>query len=363
MQKNKKSGHDLADLRNLINEIDGRLIKSINERLLLAKEIGAIKAQNGSHVLDLARENEIIKRLTALNKGPLPANALETIIKEIFAASREIQNPQKITFLGPEATYTHIAAMKFFGRCTSFYPQPTIREIFNEVEKGTYDYGVVPVENSIEGSVNYTLDLFSDTDLKICGEKYQNISHDLLSKSGSMKDIRAVYSHPQAFAQCRMWLQKNLPDAELLDCSSTAYAAEKVSAMPEAAAIASNEAAQIYKLKLVASKIEDSSRNTTRFLIIGKNNTRSTGNDKTSLMFVASHVPGSLYKVLSPIAEKGINMVKLESRPAKNENWQYIFFVDIKGHMEDPGIKETVDKVRGLCMYLKWLGSYPMEEL
>jgi chorismate mutase/prephenate dehydratase len=215
------------------------------------------------------------------------------------------------------------------------------------------------VENTIEGAVTYTLDLFSESNLKICAEIYQTISHDLLSKTGSIEDIRVIYSHPQAFAQCRRWLRQNLPKCVLADCSSTAEAARRASEEAGVAAIASREAAKLYKLEIVSSKIEDMSRNITRFLVIGKNEIRPTGRDKTSLMFVTSHVPGALYRVLQPIAEAGINMVKLESRPSRNENWSYMFFVDLEGHIADAQVKGTVEKMKSLCQFLRWLGSYP----
>ncbi len=231
-----------------------------------------------------------------------------------------------------------------------------------EVEKGTFYYGVVPVENSIEGAVNYTLDLFFESDLKICAEIYYAISHDLLSKTGTLENVKVIYSHPQAFAQCRHWLKKNLPAAALIECSSTAEAARQSSRESGAAAISSREAADSYKLEVLASRIEDVSRNVTRFLVIGRDEVDRTGRDKTSIMFVTAHVPGALYKVLQPIAEANINMVKLESRPTKHENWNYFFFVDLEGHIKDSIVNATVTKMKKLCFYLKLLGSYPRVE-
>ena len=357
--KNDDSNLKISSLRNSINDIDDNILNLINKRLLLAKEIGQIKELNNEPILDIARETTIIKRLSSLNKGPLSNNALHNIFTEIIAASREIQKPQIVTYLGPEATFTHIAAIKHFGHSISLVPQPSIRDIFSEVEKGACDYGVTPVENSIEGTVNYTVDLFYDSDLKICAEIYLAISHDLLSAKDSLDNIKVIYSHPHAFAQCRRWLRKNLPECILEECSSTALAAQKASEKPGSAAIASREAAHIYNLQVTASKIEDFSRNITRFLVIGKDEIRRTGCDKTSIMFVTSHVPGALYRVLQPIAEAGINMVKLESRPTKHENWSYFFFVDIEGHIEDNIVKETITEMKNLCLYLKCLGSYP----
>lgn len=349
----------IEQLRRSINEIDESVLKQINDRMLIAKEIGNIKKEKGSYVYDKHREKQIMERLTHLNSGPLKNQALHQIFSDIISASKEIQRPTRITYLGPEATFTHIAAMELFGHSATFIPQPGIRDIFLEVSKGSCNYGVVPVENSIEGAINHTLDLFFESELKICAEKYLNITHALLSRSSHVDDIKLIYSHPQAFAQCRTWIRKNLPDAELSECSSTAHAAQKAFDEPEAAAIANSEAAHIYGLQEIASKIEDHSNNITRFLLIGKDEAKPTGCDKTSIMFVISHVPGALYKILEPIAEAGINMSKMESRPTKHENWSYFFFVDFDGHIQDEKIKQTIERMKPYCMYLKWLGSYP----
>lgn len=350
---------DIDAFRRQIDAIDERILSLINERLRLAKGIGALKGLRKGQILDSARESEIVKRLFELNKGPIGNEAIQIIFTEIFGTSREIQQPQRVSFLGPEATFTHLAARGFFGRSSTFIPQASIRDVFEAVEKDTSNFGVVPVENSIEGAVNFTLDLFYESELKICAEKYLTISHDLLSMAGSLKDIEVIYSHPQAFAQCRNWLRKYLPDAQLKECSSTADAAQKALYDKSSAAIASSEAAQMYALPVMAAKIEDFTRNITRFLLIGKKGARPTGKDKTSLMFVTAHAPGALYKVLTPIAENGLNMVKLESRPSRHENWSYCFFLDLEGHMDVPAVKETVEVMRGLCLFLKVLGSYP----
>jgi chorismate mutase / prephenate dehydratase len=350
---------DIDALRRQIDAIDEKILSLINERLLLAKGIGALKGLRKGQILDSARESEIVKRLFALNEGPISNEAIQIIFTEIFGTSREMQQPQRVSYLGPEATFTHLAARGFFGRSSSFIPQASIRDVFEAVEKDICNYGVVPVENSIEGAVNHTLDLFYESELKICAEKYLTISHDLLSMAGSLKDVKVIYSHPQAFAQCRKWLQKYLPDALLKECSSTADAAKKALEDVGAAAIASSEAAQMYNLQVLASKIEDFARNITRFLLIGKKGARPTGKDKTSLLFVTAHAPGALYKVLTPIAVNGLNMVKLESRPSRHENWSYCFFLDLEGHLDTPAVKETVEVMRGLCLFLKVLGSYP----
>jgi chorismate mutase/prephenate dehydratase len=357
-----QDGPDKSDLdafRRQIDAIDEKILSLINERLRLAKGIGVLKGVRKGQILDSARESEIVKRLFTLNEGPISNEAIQIIFTEIFGTSREMQQPQSVSYLGPEATFTHLAARGFFGRSSAFIPQASIRDVFEAVEKDSCNFGVVPVENSIEGAVNHTLDLFYESELKICAEKYLTISHDLLSMAGSLKDIEVIYSHPQAFAQCRKWLRKYLPDAQLKECSSTADAAKKAMDDSRAAAIAGSEAAQMYNLQVMASKIEDFARNITRFLLIGKKGARPTGKDKTSLMFVTAHAPGALYKVLTPIADNGLNMVKLESRPSRHENWSYCFFLDLEGHLDTPVVKETVDVMRGLCLFLKVLGSYP----
>ena len=347
-------------LRRSIDEIDEKILDLINKRLLFGKEIGNIKRKNNEQVTDKARETAILKRLKDLNKGHLRNDTLDHIFTQIISESREIQQPEKISYLGPEATFTHIAAINNFGQNVTFVPQPAIYDVFSEVEKGICVYGVVPVENSNEGSVNNTLDLFFGSDLKICAEIYLIVSHDLLSNTKRLDEIKVIYSHPQAFAQCRNWIRKNLPKADLEECSSTAHAAKKAAKMTGSAAIAGREAAHLYKLEVTASRIEDNARNTTRFLVIGRDKTSKTGNDKTSIMFATAHIPGALYKALEPMDDAGINMVKLESRPAKHENWSYFFFVDFEGHLEDPIVNETITKMKNLCLHLKHLGSYPM---
>ena len=359
-----KSGSPAASrridaLRKKIDDIDGRILGMINRRLKLAEEIGRVKSRTGNQVIDSARELLLLRNLAEINPGPLTNTALRHIYTEIIAAARAIQKPQQVAYLGPEATFTHIAAMNHFGRAVEFSPQASIPDVFNSVEKRSFNYGVVPVENSIEGAVNYTLDLFFESDLKICAEIYYAISHDLLSKTASLKDITRIYSHPHAFAQCRQWLRQNLPDTDLVECSSTAEAAQRASREAGTAAISSREAADFYKLKVVAPGIEDLSRNITRFLVIGREAVGRTARDKTSIMFVTAHVPGALYRVLQPLAEADINMLKLESRPTKHENWHYFFFVDVEGHIKDPLVSGTIAKMKNLCFFLKILGSYP----
>ena len=360
-ENNTKSSKDsrILEKRKAIDEIDLKILELINQRLLHAREIGRVKDEKDGQVLDNQREIEIRNRLISLNKGPVRNDTIIQIFRDIISESREIQRPQKVSYLGPEATFTHIAAMNYFGRPPSFLPQTSIRDVFTEVEKGTSEYGVVPAENSIEGAVNHTLDLFFESDLKICAEIYLSISHDLLSSTGDLNKIKKIYSHPQAFGQCRKWLRRYLPGISLEECTSTARAAQKASEEEGAAAIASSAAAQIYKLFVVEPGIQDFAHNVTRFLVIGNDETHKTGKDKTSIMFATAHAPGVLCKALEPIAGAEINMVKLESRPTKHENWNYFFFIDLEGHMEDPKVKDTFSHMQKICQYLKCLGSYP----
>jgi len=349
----------ISELRLSINEIDESILNLINKRLLIAKEIGAVKKEKGSFVYDKSRENQVMQRLNAINKGPFKRQALHQIFTDIISACREIQTPTKISYLGPEVTFTHIAAMELFGHSSTFIPQTGIRDVFIDVSKGKCDYGVVPVENSIEGAINHTLDLFFESDLKICAEKYLNISHAVLSRSSSIDDIDVIYSHRQALAQCRGWIRKNLPNAVLVETNSTAHAALKAAKEEKTAAIANSDAAHIYGLQILETNIEDHSNNITRFLLIGNDEPSPTGCDRTSIMFVISHVPGALFKILEPIAESGINMSKMESRPTKHENWSYFFFVDFDGHIADEKIKHTIERMKPYCKYIKLLGSYP----
>lgn len=363
----KKTENEKAVSQEVINRIDASILALLNERLELIKQSHSSGdlgegAQADDWILNKAEEDAAIKQLAVANEGLLDDEALRRIFVEIMAAGRKVAEPKTVSYFGPEGTFTHRAARNYFDASDHFSPQPSIRDVFEEVEKGACRYGVVPVENSIEGPVNPTLDLFLESGLNICAENYLLISHDLLSKSGKLEDIRVIYSHPQPFAQCRGWLKKHLPDVELVECGSTTQAAQRALGEADSAAIASNEAARLYGLEVVAPKIQDFVRNTTRFLIIGKDKIRPTGRDKTSLMFVTNHVPGALFKVLEPIARGGLNMLKLESRPAKYENWNYVFFVDVEGHVEDAAIRNTLAEMKGVCQFIKILGAYPMAQ-
>lgn len=349
----------LIPLREEIDKIDARILELINRRLEIGQQVGAVKKKEGGQILDRTRERMVIENLFKINQGPADPELIQYIFNVIITATREIQKPKTIAFLGPRASYTHIAALNHFKHSGSFKEQPSLFDVFREVERSDSHCGVVPVENSIEGAVNYTLDLFSEFDLNICAEHYEPISHDLLSITGEVDDVKTIYSHPQAIAQCKGWLRKHFPNVEVLETSSTSRAAQMASEDESVAAISSQKAAHIYELLPVASKIEDRGGNITRFLVIGKENPEPTGRDKTSIMFATSHTPGALFRALAPVDKSGLNMVKLESRPTRHHNWSYYFFMDIEGHIKDEKVAKTVDEIRASTLTLKVLGAYP----
>lgn len=349
----------LEQLRHTIDEIDERILELLNQRASTVIAVGRLKSRERRDFYAPGREREIYERLTARNKGPFPNEALRSVFREIMSASLALETPIKVAFLGPKATFTHMAAMQQFGLSAELAPQKSIPAVFEEVEKGRAQYGVVPVENSTEGMVSHTLDMFMESDLKIIAEVLLEVSHDLLSRTGRIEDIKKIYSHPQAIAQCRKWLDDNLPNVPVVDVASTALAAQIVSEDYTAAAIAGESAASHYDLKVVKKRIEDQVNNFTRFLVIGKKFADKSGNDKTSLMFSVKDEPGILYRMLEPFAKRGINLTKIESRPLKKKAWEYIFFLDLNGHISDPEVEEAVRDLRECCRFVKVLGSYP----
>ena len=353
---------ELAALRQEIDSVDEQMVNLLNKRIEIAQRIGRVKKDKGLSVVDFSRERAVLSRVASLNNGPLPQDTLRLVYAEVMAAARKIQKPVKVAYFGPEATFTHLAATRHFGQTTSFVPQVSIADVFDEVEKSKCEYGVVPVENSIEGAVNHTLDLLYSADALILAEIYTPIVHELMSKGAKIEDIKRVYSHPQPLAQCRAWLRRHLPNAELIEAASTSEAARLAVKEPGTAAIASSLAAVVYDLDVLASHIQDATHNATRFLVIGKDKVSPTGNDKTSILFATAHVPGALYHALQPISESGINMVKLESRPSKSASWHYLFYVDLVGHIEDEIVKGVLEKMQPYCAFIKWLGSYPISE-
>ena len=351
----------LGKLRKKVDSIDQKLISLLNLRAAVTKNIGRIKISAGKSIYVPEREVQVLNRISNLNKGPLKKGALEAIYREVMSASLALEKPLKIAYLGPQASFTHLAAMKKFGSQISYTACNSIADIFLEVEKGGSDYGVVPIENSIEGAVSHTLDVFVDSDLKICSQVILEITHNLLANCPKNK-IKTVYSNPYVFGQCRVWLQKNLPNAHLVDVSSTTRAAEMAKKEKNTAAIASLLASKVYGLRVLAEGIQDSSHNITRFLVVGMNVAERTGKDKTSLFFSIKDKVGALYEMLLPFRKYKVNLTKIESRPSKKKAWEYYFFIDILGHQEDVLIKKALKELERKCSYLKILGSYPIGE-
>jgi chorismate mutase/prephenate dehydratase len=352
----------LTSLRKEIDKIDSQILELLNERTEVVLKVKETKQDKSLSLHSPAREREILTRLTGLNKGAFPNDVLKTIYREILSASLSMQKPLVIAYLGPAGTFTHLAAKRQFGHSTEYLPVGNIRAVFEAVSRGNARYGVVPIENSTEGVVNYTLDMFIDSDLKISSEIMLQVSHNLLSKTGRKSDVKKIYSHPQASAQCRGWLNENFPGVPVVVDLSTAAAAKRLSIDPSAAAVASELAAHVYNLKFVQKGIEDYKRNYTRFLIIARESSPKTGKDKTSIMFSVKDRPGALYVILRHFARHKLNLTKIESRPSRRKAWEYIFFVDMEAHIEDRGVKKVIDKVKKECLYFKVLGSYPSAE-
>jgi chorismate mutase/prephenate dehydratase len=355
----QKTTHTIEELRSSIDSIDDRIVDLLNERSQVVLEVGRLKSGNNLQFHVPGRERQIYERLLNNNPGPFPNDALRSIYREVISACLALESPMKVAFLGPKATFSHLATMQQFGLSAELVPQKSIPAVFEEVEKGKALYGVVPVENSTEGVISHTLDMFVESSLKITAEILLEVHHDLLSRTGRMEDIKKVYSHPQPLAQCRQWLDENLPGIPVVDVASTATAAQIVSDDYTAAAIASELAASLYDLKVVRSRIEDQVNNFTRFLVISRTATERSGNDKTSVLFSVKDEPGILCRMLEPFAKRGINLSKIESRPFKKKAWEYIFFLDLFGHVSDPDVAVALEELKGCCQFLKVLGSYP----
>jgi chorismate mutase/prephenate dehydratase len=353
----------LKKQRDRIDAIDRELLKLLQERMSVAEEIGRQKAKVARQPLDKKREQEVIENILRMNNGRFDPDGLRVIYGEIISACRNVQRPARIAFLGPETTFTHMAATHYFGHAPEFVPERNITDVFEECERRRVDYGVVPIENSVEGTVALTLDGLHDYKVKVCGEIYMPVSHDLINQSGRTDTVRRVLSHPHALAQCRIWLKEHLPAVTTEEVVSTAQAARWAAVDSSVAAVASPLAARTYNLHVAARHIEDFAGNTTRFLVLGHHSPPPSGNDKTSLILSLEDRPGSLFKLLEPLARRGINLTKIQSRPVKDEPWRYLFYVDIAGHMEDEDVREGVDSIRKGCTFLEWLGSYPMGKM
>lgn len=349
----------IKDLRQRIDVLDSQIIHLLNERAEIVMEVGKAKGEGKASFYDPDREEEILKRLTTQSSGPFPKRAIASVFGEIISACRSLENGLTVVYLGPPASHTHQACVKHFGNSIEAISREDIRDIFESVEKEKADFGVVPIENSIEGIVGQTLDMFVESKVQIWGEISVKISHDLLSISGKRKEIRKIVSHPLALAQCKEWLRKNFPHVEMVETGSTAKAAQIAVEDKTVAAVASSLAGQLYGLKVIESSIEDHIQNYTRFLILSRQSRGKTGKDKTSVLFSIPHSPGSLFRVLKPFDERKINLTKIESRPVKNKPWDYIFFLDFEGHIEDAPIHDLLEEMEDQVLFMKFLGSYP----
>ena len=370
---NKKSGTEikidpatLKVLRQRIDAIDQQILELLKERLLCAQDIGRQKSLDSRAKWDPERERQIFDRLRQLNGGKFPERPLISIFREIITTCRleqqQAQGSVDVGYLGPEGTFSNLAAVKRFGHLAHLLPLPTIDEIFHAVAHQRIRFGIVPVENSIEGSIALSLDSFKTYNVKILSEINLPITLNLVNYSGNLEDIKQVISHPQPLAQCQGWLRKHLPDTPTHPVDSTGAAADQAQKDHSLAAVASDLAIKTYDLQVVARGIEDYRDNITRFLVIGDNSPPRSGRDKTSLLLTLVDRPGALYHILNILAERNINLTKIESRPVKGEAGRYMFFIDLIGHLDDPEIKEACERLRETCASFKWLGSYPRVE-
>lgn len=352
---------NLSDHRKAIDKLDERILELLNERTQHVLAIGEIKLKAGEEIYAPHRELAVLQRLARLNKGPISSESVKAIYREIMSSALSLEKSMTIAYFGPEATFTHQAAIRRFGSSLRYSPQKTISDVFAEVSRNRADYGVVPVENSTEGVVTHTLDMLVDSDLQIVSQIVMPIQQCLLSNT-PRRSIKKVFSHPQALAQCRAWLQTNLPNVEVIETSSTTRAAELAAQETSSAAIASSLAADRYQLRILEADIQDNTANITRFLVLGRQCSPATGHDRTSIVFSIAHQVGALHNALAPFRRYKINMTKIESRPNKRKAWEYFFFVDCDGHIHDRKLTRALEDLAKYCKFLKVLGSYPNAE-
>ncbi len=351
----------LQGIRQKIDETDLQIQNLLNKRVAMAQEVAKIKIANGEQTdfYRPDREAMVLRQVIERNEGPLDEKEMARIFREIMSACLAAEKPLQVAYLGPEGSFTQAAALKQFGGAIELQAKATIADVFHAVEVGSANYGVVPVENSTEGMVSHTLDRFIDSSLKINGEVSLRIHHCLLSKATKLANITTVYAHPQALAQCRHWLTDFLPNSELISVSSNSEAAKKVVEDSNIAAIAADRAAEIYGLSILASNIEDEADNTTRFIVIGMQDVGPSGVDKTALLVSTKNKPGALQTILQPLAEQGISMTRIESRPSRQGMWEYVFFIDIEGHSEDKAVADALSILEKESAMCRVLGSYP----
>lgn len=349
---------NISQLRKKIDVLDARIVSLLNDRAAITLAIGRDKIKNKKPIYAPDREKDVLQRVKKLNAGPIKNEAVEAIYREIMSASLSLEQPLRIAYMGPEATFSHLASLKRFGSSVAHVACDNVAEVFSKVEGKDCDYGVVPIENSIEGVVTHTMDLLAESDLKICSQVLLDVTHHLMSQ-GHWGEVKEVYSHPQILGQCRQWLLKNMPKAHLIAVVSSTKAAQIVARKENAACIASRVAASLYGLKILNKNIQDSAHNITRFLVIADFDVPPTGSDRTSLVFSIKDKVGALHAMLTPFSRNKINLTKIESRPSKKKAWDYYFFVDCEGHQNDPRVHRALNQLEGMCKFLKILGSYP----
>ena len=350
---------EMSTLREGIDAVDEEIVRLLDRRAWLAKRIGEIKHERGLAAYAPARERAVLDRVAALSEGDFPKRGLEAVFREIISCSISLEARLKVAYLGPEATFTHEAALRSFGTSVELEPQTTVAEVFARVERGEVAHGVVPVENSMEGAVTHTLDEMMDSPLKICGEVYLPVSQNLISAEPSLDRLEVVCSHPMALAQAAGWLRRELPGARVEEVESTAEAARRAAVEPGVAAVGSALAAGAHGLEVLAANIQEARANTTRFIVLGRAWAARTGKDKTSVLFSVKDRPGVLKDALSAFSEEGINLTRIESRPSRKRAWTYVFFADFQGHPEEERVTRALEALEEHCPYVSLVGAYP----
>lgn len=349
----------VSDLRKEIDAIDDQIVELLNKRAELALEIGQHKTRTRAHYFTPEREGAILKRLVQKSRGPLPAAALRAVYREVISACRALEKPLTIAFLGPHGTFSHQAAIQKFGASSILEPCDTIPEIFAQVERASCDYGVVPVENSLAGVIPETLDTFLQSNVRVVSELFVPIVHNLATRCSSLDEVRVLYSHPQPLAQCKQWLRSHLPNVEIIEVGSTVRAAEAACEREDSAALCPALAAELTGLPILVEHTEDNPSNRTRFLVLGYNEPEPTGRDKTSLMFSVHHRAGALFRAMAAFEKYDVNLTMIESRPARVAAWEYVFYVDVQGHVRDDNVARALKQLKEQTLFLTVLGSYP----
>jgi chorismate mutase/prephenate dehydratase len=353
------SDDKLKPLRDQIDEIDAQLLALLNERARVAQQVGHVKAETNAPVFRPEREAQVLARIADTNPGPLVSSDLQSIFREVMSACRALENRVTVAFLGPVGTYSEQAVWRQFGQAVDALPCVSIDEVFRSVEAGTAGFGVVPVENSTEGTVNRTLDLLLQTTLSISGEVALPVHHSLMTRSGNMEQVTRICAHSQALAQCQSWLNQHYPNIERQAVASNGEAARMATEEGQVAAIASEVAAKRYGLSIVHSHIQDDPHNRTRFFVVGRLVPSASGKDQTSLVLSVANKPGAVYELLAPLARHGVSMTRFESRPARTGRWDYYFYVDIEGHADDAKVAQALAELQAQAAFFKVLGSYP----